>query len=138
MKYISLIYIMLFVACKVTASKQIEESGMKASLSPYTMLFVGELKKRIPVRDIPCSFIPDSAFMKKYGLNLNEKGVCIVDGIVTVKEGTNVSDLKINELSVSHLYQNKYYCRLPLCKLFMLLNNSEVIYFDLSKPVLKL
>lgn len=111
---------------------------MKAALSPYTMLFVGELNKRIPERDIPCSFIPDSAFMKKYGLSLNDKGECIVDGIATVKDGTDVSDLKINGLSVSPLYKNKYYCRLPLCKLFLLLNNSDVIYFDLSKPVLKL
>lgn len=133
MKYINLFFLLLFVACKVPASKQTAESGMKTSLSSYAMIFIDELKMRVPSGDISCSFIPDSVFMKKYGLKVNEKGECIIDGIITMKEGAVLPDSEIN---LNHLYKNKYHCRLPLCKLYKLLSNPEVIYFDLSKPVI--
>lgn len=76
--------------------------------------------------------------LNQFGLDVDSDGNCIVDGIVTLKEGRTLSDINIEEMSVSHLFKNKYHCRLPVCKFYLLLKNPNISYFEISKPIFKL
>lgn len=139
MKFIYIMLLsLLLVACKTKTLKQSAEFGEKVALSSYAMMFVGELRSMVPLKNITCSYIPNQEFMRKYGLGLDVNGECIVDAVITMKDSTDLTNLKIRGVNINLLYKNKYHCRLPLCKLYELLNNPEVVYFDLSKPVFKL
>lgn len=133
---VSLVLMICFImTLSCSTNKAVKRSLNQIRVSPFTQLFIANLTRQKDLDKIPCSFKPDSLTIKQFKLQLNSKNEYVADGVITLRNGASVSSLNVPELEIRPFLKNKYRCRIPVCKFYMLLTNKEIVYFEITEPI---